>query len=95
MSLDLYNANLISIFLLALLLLLSYYNIQNLRKKNSSNFNKFFHANSRVNYLKSINRDFKKLEWLEQNDYNLIEINHDEVDLLSKDFFKNKFKVDL
>ena len=59
------------------------------------NFNKFFHANSRVNYLKSINRDFKKLEWLEQNDYNLIEINHDEVDLLSKDFFKNKFKVDL
>ena len=59
------------------------------------NFNKFFHANSRVNYLKSINRDFKKLEWLEQNDYNLIEINYDEVDLLSKDFFKNKFKVDL
>ena len=41
------------------------------------NFNKFFHANSRVNYLKSINRDFKKLEWLEQNNYNLIEINHD------------------
>ena len=48
------------------------------------NFNKFFHANSRVNYLKSINRDFKKLEWLEQNDYNLIEINHDEVESLSK-----------
>ena len=42
MSLDLYNANLISIFLLALLLLLSYYNIQNLRKKNLSNFYKFF-----------------------------------------------------
>jgi len=60
-----------------------------------SNFNKFFHANSRVNYLKSINRDFKKLEWLEQNGYNLIEINHDEVDLLTKDFFKKKFKVDL
>ena len=59
------------------------------------NFNKFFHANSRVNYLKSINRDFKKLEWLEQNSYNLIEINYDEVDLLTKDFFKKKFKVDL
>ena len=59
------------------------------------NFNKFFHANSRVNYLKSINRDFKKLEWLEQNNYNLIEINHDEVESLSKEFFKNKFKVDL
>ncbi len=60
-----------------------------------SNFNKFFHANSRINYLNSIKRDFKKLEWLEQNGYNLIEINHDEVDLLTKDFFKKKFKVDL
>ena len=59
------------------------------------NYNKFFHANSRVNYLKSIDRDFKKLEWLESNSYNLIEINHDEVDSLSKQFFKNKFKVDL
>jgi hypothetical protein len=60
-----------------------------------SNYNKFFHANSRINYLKSIDRDFKKLEWLESNSYNLIEINHDEVNSLSKQFFKNKFKVDL
>ena len=60
-----------------------------------SNYNKFFHANSRVNYLKSINRDFKKLEWLEQNSYNLLEINYDEIDLLSKEFFKKKFKVAL
>ena len=42
MSLDLYNANLISIFLLVLLLSLSYYSIQDLRKKKSSNLNKFF-----------------------------------------------------
>ena len=60
-----------------------------------SNYNKFFHANSRVNYLNSIKRDFKKLEWLEQNNYNLIEINYDEVESLSKDFFKKKFKIDL
>ena len=40
-----------------------------------------------------INRDFKKLEWLEENDYNLIEINYDEINLLSKEFFKKKFKV--
>tara|TARA_R110000751_G_scaffold26876_4_gene71436 strand:- start:404 stop:820 length:417 start_codon:yes stop_codon:yes gene_type:complete len=60
-----------------------------------SNYNKFFHANSRVNYLKSINRDFKKLEWLEQNSYNLLEINYDEIGLLSKEFFKKKFKVAL
>jgi very-short-patch-repair endonuclease len=60
-----------------------------------SNYNKFFHANSRINYLNSIKRDFKKLEWLEQNNYNLIEVNYDEVDSLSKDFFKKKFKIDL
>jgi len=60
-----------------------------------SNYNKFFHANSRINYLNSIKRDFKKLEWLEQNSYNLIEINYDEINSLSKDFFKKKFKIDL
>ena len=60
-----------------------------------SNYNKFFHANSRINYLNSIKRDFKKLEWLEQNNYNLVEINYDEIDSLSKDFFKKKFKIDL
>jgi hypothetical protein len=59
------------------------------------NYNKFFHANSRINYLNSIKRDFKKLEWLEQNNYNLIEINYDEIDSLSKGFFKKKFKIDL
>ena len=57
-----------------------------------NNFNKLFHANSRINYLNSIKRDFKKLEWLEENGYNLIEINHDEIDLLSKDYIKKKFK---
>jgi len=60
-----------------------------------SKYNKFFHANSRINYLNSIKRDFKKLEWLEENEYNLVEINYDEVDCLSKDFFKKKFKIDL
>jgi len=56
-------------------------------------FNKFFHGNSRIKYLNSIKRDFKKLEWLESNNYNLIEINHDEVDLLSTNFFKKKFNL--
>ena len=58
-----------------------------------SNYNKFFHANSRINYLNSIKRDFKKLEWLESNDYNLIEIDYNEVDSLSVDFFKKKFNL--
>ena len=58
-----------------------------------SKYNKFFHANSRINYLNSIKRDFKKLEWLESNDYNLIEIDYNEVDSLSVDFFKKKFNL--
>ena len=60
-----------------------------------SNYNKFFHANSRINYLNSIKRDFKKLEWLEKNDYNLVEINYDEIDSLSVNFFKKKFNLAL
>lgn len=58
-----------------------------------SKFNKFFHSNSRINYLNSIKRDFKKLEWLESNDYNLIEIDYNEIDSLSVDFFKKKFNL--
>ncbi len=56
-------------------------------------FNKFFHGNSRIKYLNSIKRDFKKLEWLEGNGYNLIEINYDEVESLSVNFFKKKFNL--
>lgn len=58
-------------------------------------FNKFFHGNSREKYLQSIKRDLKKAEWLESNDYTLIEINEDEVCGLSKSFFEKKFKVKL
>ena len=56
-------------------------------------FNKFFHNGSRLKYLESIKRDLKKAEWLEMNDFNLIEINEDEINQLSKDFFLKKFDV--
>lgn len=54
-------------------------------------FNKFFHSNSRTNYLKSIKRDFSKAKWLELNNYKLIEINEDEIKSISEDFFREKF----
>jgi|TARA_R110000751_G_scaffold55_4_gene246 hypothetical protein len=60
-----------------------------------SSFNKFFHSNSRTNYLKSIKRDIQKSEWLEKNDFMLIEIEQDEVCKISKDFFKKKFNITL
>ena len=58
-----------------------------------ASFNKFFHSNSRTNYLKSIKRDIQKSEWLKKNDFTLIEIEQDEVKEISKEFFKDKFDI--
>ena len=58
-----------------------------------NSFNKFFHSNSRANYLKSIKRDCEKAQWLEDNDYTLVEIEQNEIQELSKDFFKKKFNI--
>ena len=58
-------------------------------------FNKFFHNNSPSKYLASIKNDMKKEKWLDLNGYKIVRINEDEIDLLSKDFFKNKFDLDL
>ena len=59
-----------------------------------SNFNPFFHNNSRATYLASIKRDVEKREWLEKNRYTLIEIEEDEVDKLSEEFIvKNGIKL--
>lgn len=58
-------------------------------------FNKFFHNNSRINYLNSIKRDWAKTEWLERNGYELIEIEEQEINGLSEDFIKNKFNISI
>jgi hypothetical protein len=58
-------------------------------------FNRFFHDNSRVNFLKSIGRDNTKLEWLTLNGFTLIEIYEHEADKLTVGFFKEKFNINL
>ena len=58
-------------------------------------FNKFFHNNSLANYFNSIKRDWKKTEWLERNEYTLIEIEYNEIKDLSVDFIKKKFGVSI
>tara|TARA_Y100001973_G_C5194046_1_gene332971 strand:- start:2227 stop:2643 length:417 start_codon:yes stop_codon:yes gene_type:complete len=58
-----------------------------------SKFNKFFHAGSRLKYLESIKRDVAKAEWLENNNFTLVEIEENEVDTLNKDFFKNNYNI--
>tara|TARA_Y100001938_G_scaffold91161_1_gene125070 strand:+ start:423 stop:839 length:417 start_codon:yes stop_codon:yes gene_type:complete len=59
--------------------------------KQHGEFNKFFHSNSRLKYLEGIKRDIKKAEWLESNGFILFEIEEDEVDSLSLEFFLEKF----
>ena len=58
-------------------------------------FNKFFHNNSRANYLESIKRDVKKREWLELNNFLIVEIEQNEVEKLSKEWFKKEFDITL
>ena len=56
--------------------------------KQHTSFNKFFHNNSRLNYLNSIKRDVQKREWLEKNRFKVIEIEEDEINLLNLEYFK-------
>jgi hypothetical protein len=58
-----------------------------------SAFNPFFHNNDPNRYLKGYKNDAKKSEWLAKNDFKLIEINEDEINLLSKQFFLEKFNL--
>lgn len=58
-------------------------------------FNKFFHNNSRSNYLSSIRRDYEKYEWLIKNNFKVIEIEDHEVPILTKDFILEKFKIEI
>ena len=60
--------------------------------KQHNSFNKFFHSNSRANYLKSIKRDHKKLKWLEKNGGNLIEMEEKDVKF-GQDFLLENLQI--
>jgi hypothetical protein len=60
-----------------------------------SSFNRFFHNNSRAKYLESIKRDVAKSGWLHKNNYKLIEVEENEISLLSEEFFLKKFDLKL
>jgi hypothetical protein len=55
----------------------------------------YFHGGRPFDYLAGIKRDFVKLEWLEKNNFKLIEVMDKEVDILSREFFADKFQIDL
>ncbi len=58
-------------------------------------FNKFFHQNSRANYLASIKRDVKKVKILELNGYTVIETFTKDLDNLSQEFFLKTYNISL
>lgn len=63
--------------------------------KQHYSFNKHFHKSSRTNYLGQIKRDLDKQKYCEINNILLIEVMEDEVDNLSKEWFKEKYDIDL
>lgn len=58
-------------------------------------FNKFFHNNSRANYLRSIVRDYNKIMWLESNDFKILEIFEQDLASLSRKYILDKFNVSI
>jgi very-short-patch-repair endonuclease len=53
----------------------------------------YFHNGNPFEFLQGIKRDVQKREWLERNEFKVVEINYDEVDSINKKFFKEKFGV--
>ena len=60
--------------------------------KQHTSYSKFFHG-SRTGYWKSIKRDVTKENWLINNEFQLVEVNYDEVDSLSKKFLKQHYGI--
>jgi len=60
-----------------------------------SSFNKFFHNNSRAKYLSSIRRDYEKYEWLMKNEFKFIELEQEDLKVLSPKFILQKFDVEI
>ncbi len=58
-------------------------------------YNPFFHKGNPANYLKGFKNDAKKGLWLEKNGFQVVEIYENEVPLLSREFFKDKFDITL
>jgi hypothetical protein len=63
-------------------------------KKVHGEFNKFFHK-TRLGYVNSIKRDMFKIEWAEKNGFTLVEIFDDDIDVLSREWFREKYGVEL
>jgi hypothetical protein len=57
-------------------------------------YNKFMHG-GRGGYLKKLQSDAKKLNWAEKNGFIFIELYDEDINNLSKEYFKETFDIDL
>lgn len=57
-------------------------------------YNKYFHK-SRAGFLKKLQSDTKKLNWAEKNGFIFIELYDEDLNNLSKEYFKKNFDIDL
>jgi hypothetical protein len=60
-----------------------------------NSFNKHFHRNSPANFLASIKRDMTKINWLEKNDFKVLELDEEDLDYFSPKYIKEKFEIDI
>ena len=58
-------------------------------------FNKFFHGNSRAKYLQSIKRDVQKRDWLEMNDFIIMQIYESDIKQLSLSYVRDELGISL
>jgi len=63
-------------------------------KKVHGQYNKFFHK-TRLGYVNSIKRDMSKVEWAELNDFVLVEVYDEDIPVLSREWFREKYSVEL
>lgn len=63
-------------------------------RKVHGEFNKFFHR-TRLGYAKSIKRDVSKYDWAEKNGFTLVEVFDDDINMLSREWFREKYGVEL
>lgn len=63
-------------------------------KKLHGEFNKFFHK-TRMGYANSIKRDMSKFDWAEQNGFVLVEVFDEDIEVLSREWFREKYEVEL
>jgi len=58
-------------------------------------FNKFFHNNSRNEYMRHIQRDFKKEDWCKKNDITVIRLDSSDLENFSPSYVLDKYGISI